>query len=169
MEDSMVTLINSFIISDDLAKKMRDKIEETKEKKIELGFGLCRIGRSNIIKPGGDCTGTECSLTEPRECRVGSYIGGYHTHPRTGTKPSIADLIIAYDEGVECVGSVIENDVKCVVRSGPIVSQVREEISGALKNIEEALGETITKEELQRWEKTRDDILDKHFNVISVK
>lgn len=165
----MVTMLNSFILPDDLVKKMKYKIEETKEKKIELGFGLCRIGRSNIIKHGGDCTGTECSLTEPRECRVGSYIGGYHTHPRTGTKPSIADLIIAYDEGIECIGSVIENDIKCAVRTGPIVQEAKEEISNALKNIEEALGETITREELQRWEKTRDDIIDKHFKIINVK
>lgn len=165
----MVTIVNSFILPDDLVKKMKGKIEETKEKKIELGFGLCRIGKSNIIRPGGDCTGTECALTEIRECMVGSYIGGYHTHPRTGTKPSIADLIIAYDEGVECIGSVIENDIKCAVRTGSIVPQVREEISGALRNIEETLGETVTKEELQRWEKTRDDILDKHFKMIGVK
>ena len=165
----MVTIVNSFILPDDIVKKMKDKIGETKEKKIELGFGLCRIGKSNIIKSGGDCTGTECALTEPRECRVGSYVGGYHTHPRTGTKPSITDLIIAYDEGFECIGSVIENDVKCVVRAGSIVPQVREEISGALKNIEETLEETVTKEELQRWENTRDDILNKHFNVVNVK
>ena len=165
----MVTTVNSFILSDDLVKKMRHKIEETREKKIELGFGLCRIGRSNIIRPGGDCAGTECALTEPRECKVGSYIGGFHTHPRTGTKPSIADLIIAYDEGVECIGSVIEDDIKCVTRIGSLVPQVREEISGALKDIEETLGETITKEELQKWEKIRDNILDRHFNVINVK
>lgn len=165
----MVTIVNSFILSDDLIKKMKDKIGETREKKIELGFGLCRIGKSNIIKPGRDCTGTECSLTEPRECRVGSYVGGYHTHPRTGTKPSITDLIIAYEEGIECIGSVIENDVKCVVRTGSTVPQVMEKISDALKNIEETLGETVTKEDLQRWEKTRDDILNTHFNVTNVK
>src|SRR3990167_1040786 len=165
----MVTIVNSFILSDDLVKKMKCKIEETKEKKIELGFGLCRIGKSNIIRSGGDCTGTECSLTEIRECKVGYYVGGYHTHPRTGTKPSIADLIIAYDEGVECIGSVIENDIKCVVRTSSAAQQTREEISGALRNIEETLGETVTKEELQRWEKTRDDILNEHFKMIDVK
>lgn len=165
----MVTIVNSFILSDDIVNKMKGKIEETREKQIELGFGLCHIGKSNIIMPGGDCTGTECSLTEVRGCRVGSYVGGYHTHPKTGTKPSIADLLAAYDVGVECIGSVKENDIKCVIRAGSLAPEIREEISGAIRNIEEALGETVTKEEIQKWQDTRDNFLGKHFNVIDVK
>ena len=47
----MVTYVNSFILQDDLIKKMMEKIEETREKQIELGFGLCRIGNSHILHP----------------------------------------------------------------------------------------------------------------------
>lgn len=165
----MVTMLNSFIIPNDTVNNMKTKIEETKEKKIELGFGLCKIGRSNIIRPGGDCTGTECALTEPRKCGIGYYIGGYHTHPRTGTKPSISDMAVAYDQGIECIGSVRENDIKCIVRKGITVPSARAEINSALKNIEEVLPPIVTKEELQRWENVREGLINKYFNTIDVK
>ena len=165
----MVIKLNSYILPENIVDKMKTKIEETREKKIELGFGLCRMRNTNIIRPGKDCTGTECALTQIKECPSGLYIGGYHTHPRTGTKPSIADLAVAYYDDVGCIGSVKENDIKCIVRTGPIIQQGKQEINDALENIEELLPAVVSKEEFQKWDNTRDDLINKYFKVVEVK
>lgn len=163
----MVTMLNSFILPEDIVQKMKDKIAETRDKEIELGFSLCRT-KSNIIRTGDDCTGTECKLESLKECRIGSYIGGYHTHPKGTTKPSITDLATAYNIGVECIGSVKEDDIKCIVRIGNVILQVKEDILEARKN-DETLGTTLTKEEFQKWKYTRDNILDKYFKITDIK
>ena len=48
----MVIKLNSYVLPEDVVEKMRAKIIETKEKNIELGFGLCRLKFINTLKTG---------------------------------------------------------------------------------------------------------------------
>lgn len=164
----MVVKLNSYLLPNILIDKMKTKIEETKNKKIELGFDLCRT-KTNILIAGDECTGTECVIEHKPKCIAGLHIGGYHTHPKGGSGPSIADLIGAYRNDVECVGSARDNDIKCYVRIGRKKPEDEQRIVMASKEIEEPMGPVAKTEEYQKWIKVRDDILNKHFMKIDVK
>ncbi len=164
----MLIRLNSYLLTEPVIEKMRAKIQETKEKKLEVGFGLCRLGKSNIIKAGDTCIGTECELTRTKECNIGLYAGGYHTHPRSDTDPSIADLLNAYNDEIECIGSPVDSKIKCFVRVGPFVPQDKEKIVEASAQVEIPLERKLTHEDYQKWLKIRDDILSQHFKEIEV-
>lgn len=164
----MVTKLNSYVLPENVVEKMRAKIIETKEKNIELGFGLCRLKFINTLKTGSECTGDKCSIEQVPECPTGLYVGGYHTHPRGTANPSIADLRNAYVNDVECVGSVKEDAIRCFVRIGPREPIYEKNIVTALKDIEQPLAETISKEEYQKWENARNEILNKHFDTVDI-
>ena len=165
----MVTKLNSYILSDNIIDKMKTKIEETREKKIELGFGLCRIKHIDTLKIGKECTGDLCTLKHITTCPVGLYIGGYHTHPRGTARPSITDLKSAYVNDVECIGSVTENVIRCFIRAGHRNPENEKKIVAILKEVEEPLPKVVSKEEYEKWQNARDETLDKYFKVVEVK
>ena len=165
----MVIKLNSYNLPEEVVTKMRLKIEETRQKKIELGFGLCRMKYVNTLKPGIECSGNECSLLQMPECQTGLYVGGYHTHPVGTAEPSIADLRNAYINDVECVGSVKEDAIRCFVRIGNRKPQEEKDIISRLKDVEESLPETTGIEQYQTWKNARDDIWTKHFQTVDIK
>lgn len=165
----MVTKLNSYVLPENVIEKMRAKIIETKERNIELGFGLCRLKFINVLKTGNECAGDECSIGYVPECLTGLYVGGYHTHPKGTTNPSITDLRNAYVNDVECVGSVKENAIRCFVRIGPREPIDEKNIVATLKDIEEPLVGAVSKEQYQKWENARNDILNKHFKAIDIE
>lgn len=160
--------LNSYMLPEPVIEKMINKIQETKEKRLEVGFGLCRLKNTNIIRAGGSCTGTECEITQPRECLTGSYVGGFHTHPMTDADPSIADLLNAYVNDVECIGSAIDSNIKCFVRIGPFVQKDKEDMDDLSKSVEFP-GRLYTTEEYQKWKNARDEIMNKHFQEVDFK
>lgn len=115
--------LNSFILPDDVAEEMRNKLREGFIREIELGFSLCLGQNSNILKVGEQCTGSECSITLPFKCEGNDlYVGTYHTHPDESSRPSSQDIPIIYKRGFACIGG-IENDkeeIKCYIREVPI-------------------------------------------------
>ncbi len=160
--------LNSYVLPEDVVEKMRLKIEETRQKNIELGFGLCRMKYVNTLKPGEECSGNECSIKQMPECQTGLYVGGYHTHPVGTAEPSIADLKNAYINDVECVGSTKDNDIRCFVRIGHRKPDDEKDIISKYKEVEENLPKTITGEQYQIWKNARDEILNKHFQTVNV-
>ena len=165
----MITKLNSYALPEDVVTKMRLKIEETKQKKIELGFGLCRMKFVNTLKSGNECLGDKCSIVQMPECPTGLYVGGYHTHPTGAAEPSIADLKNAYANDVECVGSAEENAIRCFVRIGNRKNEDEKDIISKFKEVEEPFPETVSKEQYQIWKNTRDEILSKHFQTVNVE
>lgn len=165
----MTIKLNSYSLPEDVVEKMRLKIEETRQKKIELGFGLCRMKYVNTLKPGSECSGDECSLLPIQECPTGTYVGGYHTHPVGSVEPSIADLRNAYIHDVECVGSAKEDNIKCFVRTGYRNPQDEKAIISSLKEIEEPLPAILSEEQHKTWKNVRDEILIKYFQVVDVR
>lgn len=165
----MLTKLNSYVLPEDVVTKMKLKIEETKLKKIELGFQLCRMKNINTLKSGNECSGDKCSITQTRDCPTGLFVGGYHTHPTGTAEPSIADLRSAYANDVECVGSVEENFIRCFLRIGDRKPQDEKDIISKFKEIEEPLPETLNTEQYQIWKSARDDLWTKHFQTVDVK
>jgi hypothetical protein len=108
--------INSFILQDNIIKDMRDKIEDTKKLKIELGFALCTNKDSNIITKGQECTGTNCSIKSGVCKKNQLQLGDYHTHLRTASTMSITDMVTGCSEKMECIGSAKYNNIACYLR-----------------------------------------------------
>ncbi len=160
--------LNSYVLPEDVVEKMKIKIEETKQKNIELGFGLCRMKYVNTLKPGNECSGNECSITQMPECQTGLYVGGYHTHPTGTAEPSIADLKNAYINDVECIGSPLGDNIKCFVRLGIRKSQDEKDIISKHKEIEEPLPMVLNSEQYQIWKNARDEIWNKYFQTVDV-
>ena len=164
----MTIKLNSYSLPEDVVTKMRLKIEETRQKKIELGFGLCRMKYVNTLKSGYECIGNECSMLPIQECLTGTYVGGYHTHPSGTAEPSIADLRNAYVHDVECVGSVKEDAIKCFIRAGYRNPQDEKDIISTVKEVEEPLPAILNEEQHKIWKSARDKILTKYFQTVDV-
>jgi len=107
---------NSFIFPDNIIKEMKNKIKETRKKKIELGFSLCIEKDSNIVVKGSECMGTQCSIKVGKCKEEQKYIGNYHTHPRGPASLSIADMVTGCSEDIECVGAARFNNMRCFIR-----------------------------------------------------
>lgn len=112
--------IGSFILPDNVVKNMKEKIQETKKLKIELGFALCTEKDSNedrnIVTKGSECAGTKCSI-KAGVCKEGHIqIGDYHTHPRAAATMSITDMVTGCSEKIECIGSARFDNIVCFSR-----------------------------------------------------
>ena len=162
----MVTMLNSYLLPEDIVTKMKERIEETKKARVELGFGLCRL-KSNIVRSGEECTGEKCMILVREICpQAGLYVGGFHTHPTASAKPSIADLLHAYRNDVECIGSVKEDKIQCYIRVEPKNPQTEEKFREA-KIIEDR--EKTSREDYQEYIRIRDELLGKHFKEIEIR
>lgn len=112
--------LNSFILTEELAKEMKNKLREGFEKEIELEFSLCTSQNSNVLKVGEQCTGGECSISLPSKCEGNdTYAGTYHTHPHESSRPSSQDIPIIYNRGFGCIGGIEddEEEIKCYIRN----------------------------------------------------
>lgn len=119
----MSAKLNSFILSDNIIEKMKDKIEETRLKKIETGFSLCteikdiRDKDDGTLKIGNECQGTECRISRPMQrCKEKEkYRGLFHTHPSGEIRPSISDILSMYEDGIGCIG-IAKDNTKVIIR-----------------------------------------------------
>lgn len=120
--------INSFILSDDVMKNMKEKIKQTKKLGVELGFSLCKDRRTNLITKGAECIGEKCQI-KLAECEDSKMtIGTYHTHPKAMPTLSILDMTVGCQDDITCVGSTPWNSVRCFTRKTN-KSQCRDDVS----------------------------------------
>lgn len=115
--------LNSFILPENVAKEMINKLREGFEKEIELGFSLCTSQKKNVLKVGETCTGGDCSISLPSKCKGNDiYAGAYHTHPHESSKPSSQDIPVIYNRGFACIGGIEDDkeEIKCYIRNVPI-------------------------------------------------
>jgi proteasome lid subunit RPN8/RPN11 len=107
--------LNSYILSDDVKDEMRNKLDKTRQDRIELGFTLC-ANSNNIIRSRGNPTGTSNKIEiDPRACRGDEkFLGGYHTHPKSDSYPSAEDLIHCGIHKIICTGGM-DDKIRCNV------------------------------------------------------
>lgn len=108
--------VNSFILPDDVIKDMKNKIKYTRKQKIELGFALCKDRDTKTITKGTECVGTKCAIKVGKCPEDKTYLGNYHTHPRSYASMSIIDMMTGCTEEIECIGSVPYNSIRCFIR-----------------------------------------------------
>ncbi len=107
--------LNSFVLSDNIIKKMDIQLDKTRYIGIEHGFNLCK-DNDNIIDKD-ECTGTTCEIKIMQECsNVTPKVGDFHTHPRGTPEMSIMDMKSACLLDFKCIGAATDNSIKCFIR-----------------------------------------------------
>ena len=113
----MSVKLNSFVLSDNIIKKMDIQLDKTRDIGIEHGFNLCKDNDNIIVKD--ECTGTTCEIKIMRECsdqEITPKVGDYHTHPRGTPEMSIMDMKRACLFDFKCIGATTDNSIKCFIR-----------------------------------------------------
>ncbi len=108
--------LNSFILPDNIIRKMEDQIEKTRNTKVEHGFNICKYNGGIIDKD--ECTGSICEIRIKGECSdqdITPKVGDYHTHPRGSPHMSLADMRSACRHDFKCIGSV-DNSIRCFIK-----------------------------------------------------
>lgn len=97
----METKLNSYILTEELKKKMRDTLHNTQQVKVEMGFTLCSKP-DNIIRSRGYRIGDSREIEiSPRVCeKYEKFLGGYHTHPKVDSSASARDDIFKADMSI---------------------------------------------------------------------
>lgn len=168
----MPTKLNSFTLPDDVINKMKRNIEDSRIKDIEVGFNLC--AKNNILHDENSCIGTECSVEIPKGCTRGEHVGLFHTHASASSKPSIRDVANAYQMGINCIGSVEENSIKCYTRKDktPNREDIENIIAAMISYEFPLLLSKISPEEdiknYQKWVKVRNDLNNQYLNTVDV-
>lgn len=186
--------IGSFILPDNVILSMKNKIQDTKKLKTELGFALCTEENSNIIVKGPECTGTRCSIKATTCDKRQTQVGDYHTHPRAAATMSITDMVTGCSEKMECTGSARFNDIVCFSRktdefqclkdTTPFESEehellikdseIREILSSTKSIMKTGIYNTLKKlkqydDRAFRHNANRIKLLNKHFDRIGIK
>jgi hypothetical protein len=107
--------LNSYILTDNIIKLMKQKLRETKRTHKELGFSLCHESGDNELKDDGHCVGTSCDI-KIIPCKKGDTVGTFHTHPKDDSEPSLSDMRNAYNYGISCIGGEKDKKIRCIVR-----------------------------------------------------
>lgn len=168
----MPTKLNSFILPDNVIQKMKETVSHSRTKDIEVGFNLCT--ENGNLHDENQCIGTECSVYIPKGCTKGKHVGGFHTHPHSSSKPSIRDIANAYQNGMECIGSVEENGIKCYIRKDttPAREGLKNIIAAMIRYENPLLLSKIPPEEdienYRKWLKVRKDLKEHYLNTVDV-
>ncbi len=170
--------LNSFILPDNVIKKMKDDIGHSRIKNIEIGFNLCTENSNNKFSNNklhdeSYCVGEECSVDIPKGCKQGKHVGLFHTHPGTDSEPSIQDIANAYVIGINCIGSTKDNDIKCYIRKDKDYHRESlETIITALVRYESPLHISEFPEEdiknYRKWVSIRNDLKKHYLNTVNV-
>lgn len=185
--------INSNILTENTIKNMEELIKKSKETGKEHGSVLCQEKDKKELNIGEECIGRACTVNIPMTCKKDDIIkGDYHTHPTATAYPAILDLASSYFYGIGCIGSVIDNKIKCYSRLNSQSLNTYNKIDNIHKNVEIPVKEQNKKvkdsmikyghassehrkeikkynEMFEIWKKERDKILDEHFKIINVK
>jgi len=105
--------LNSYILPDNIKDEMKNKLDKTRQDKVELGFTLC-ANSDNIIRSRGSPTGTSNKIEiDPRACkRDEKFLGGYHTHAKSDSYPGAEDLIHCGINKITCTGGM-DDKIRC--------------------------------------------------------
>lgn len=160
--------VNSFIFSDKLINKMKNKYRESIELNKEIGFNLCQKTNGDIVDRY-QFTGTEYRLDSTRyECpKNEKLVGNFHTHPFSGSDASLADLSNTYVIGTMCIAGR-DTEINCFTRKGEYNEKSHKEIYDTYVKYQKPLSIHRDIESIEKsWDKT-EEMTHKYFNKIKI-
>jgi proteasome lid subunit RPN8/RPN11 len=158
---------NSFVFSDELINKMKNKYKESIKLNKEAGFTLCQNTRGEIVDRQ-HCIGTDRILEQMKyECpKNEKLVGDFHTHPIGGSDASLADLSNAYRLGMTCIAG--RNEINCFIRKGEYDNKSHEDIYDTYLKYHKPLAIHRDIESIEKsWDKT-EEMTHKYFNIIKL-
>ncbi len=168
----MVKKLNSFFLMDNTINIMKSLLDNSKRTGKEYGFDLCVGKRERVLKAKNFCEGDKCGVDLLGKCENGeSLVGGYHTHPPPfSSRLSIQDLDVGLRYGINCIGTVKENDITCYVKKDDVPfkkeQEVRERISILNKKQEE---HSLTVEDVEKIREIEYKVREKCFHGFKIK
>lgn len=166
--------VNSFILPDNIINKMKNKIEESKKKGLELGFNLYTKEDTKELQDTSHCIGMACEITMDKTCQnKGNYVGRFHAHPTMSSLPSIQDLAVGHEEGMTCVGGASDNKIRCYTRKERVIFRPTLEFIKSTRDIYEKPARKVKEDERRKalqkeLSRARKFIQDNHFNTINI-
>lgn len=116
-----------YTLTNETIKSMKDLVKVTKETQKEFGSDLCANIKNELISRN-TCSGSYCEVIRKCQCNDKEILaGGFHTHVRT-PEPSLADLVLAMEYGIECIGSGKYNRINCYIIKKNIKSEDKNDI-----------------------------------------
>lgn len=169
----MFKKLNSFFLMDNTINIMKSLLDDSKRTGKEHGFDLCVGQRDRVLKAENPCKGDACGVDVLGNCKKGeSLVGAYHTHPIPfSSRPSIQDLHIGLIYGINCIGTVKDNDITCYVKKDDSIPfkdelKIRGRISVLNKKQEER---SLTSEDVEEMCKIEYKVREKCFHKFKIK
>lgn len=109
--------IDNYKLPNKTVKKMRDRIDDTRQTELEHTFLLC-LDKENIIRDRVHSRGKAGSVRHySNECpKSEKYVGNYHTHHGEEDIMSPQDFLSTCKDKVSCIGSDSTEDITCFTR-----------------------------------------------------
>lgn len=168
----MSKALDGLILKDSTIDIMKDLLRKTKQDRLERGFDLCADISSKELIPRNICTGSACEIEMEGKCnlRKGEKLkGGYHTHRRGGDPlPSLHDLVAGLQLGIECIGAVENDTIKCYVRKQSLTREVYTVMSKATQLTDKFNTGSLTEQEAEKYMELQNVIREKYFRIFNI-
>lgn len=162
--------LNGFKLRDDTISVMKDLLQDTKQNKLERGFDLCSNIITKELSARNICTGSRCEIRPKSKCKYGEGMeGGFHTHPDLTSKPSLADLVMGLQFGIECVGGVKDNSIKCFVKKQFPFREEQNITTRAVELLGKYHKKILTKEDIIEFTELENKIRTEYFREFRIK
>ncbi len=164
----MSAKVNSFVFSDKLIDKMKNKFNKSIKLDQEMGFTICQKKNGEIVDRY-QCTGTTCRLESLRhECpKNEKLVGDFHTHPGGGEGPSLSDLSNTYGIGMGCLADM-SDEINCFTRKGDYKEKIHKEIYDTYIKYQVPILENRTFSGMMKAIDESQKIVDKYFNKTKI-
>ncbi len=161
--------LNSFILPDKVINQMTEQILLSAKLKKETGFNLC-AKVNNELDSESFCIGSDCYIVRQTICKKGRYVGGFHTHIDSNPKPSIQDIKNIYEDGLGCIGTILDKKIRCFLRKNKLF------IPEEFKIIEEeqektSFGKLLKpgSKELEIYDKSREKLQKRFLKTVEIQ
>lgn len=165
--------LNSFILKGDTINLMKDLLQRTKQDRLERGFDLCLNIVTKELIHRNVCTGSICEIKIKGECDFGKLEileGGYHTHSSPlSSRPSLHDLVIGLQYGIECIGAARDDSIKCYIKKQFPAKEESIVMTRALELTNKFDNRCLTEKEFKEFMKLEDIIREKYFKTFDIK
>ncbi len=149
---------------------MKNLLDKTKKDRLEKGFDLCLNNNKELIARN-ICSGSSCEVDRKAECEKGEILkGGYHTHiPGLSSRPSLHDLLIGLQYGMECIGTAKDNTIKCYVKKQFSSKEESIVMTRGLELINKFEDRNLIENEFDEFMRLEDTIKEKYFTIYDLK
>lgn len=168
----MTKKLNSYFLMDNTINLMKSLLDDSKKKSIEHGFDLCVGKRERILKAENPCIGDKCQVELLGRCKENeNLVGCYHTHPPPfSSRPSLDDLSIGLNYGINCIGTAKEDNIICYVKKDDISFQQMRNLKVKIsKLISKQENRSLTYEDIKEIENLENNVKKDYFHKYVIK